>query len=117
MKKIIFLLVLLISGCVGDRLDFRNEGAVYQKDNSSICVKSAEGDTITYYLLSSSENNYQKPLLFADHITKKYPEHCFNVTLKKDVIYNLLYEMNDVKYRVNFKLESDGKIKQGVNNL
>ncbi|MFZ4832535.1 putative T6SS immunity periplasmic lipoprotein [Rouxiella sp. Mn2063] len=115
MKKLIIALILFISGCVGDRLDFRHEGSVYKKGNDSVCVTSKEGDNITYYLLSSSENNYSPPLLFEDNIERKYPNHCFDVKLKKGVTYNLIYEMNDIKYRVDFKLDDKSNIKQGVN--
>ncbi|NIF58911.1 hypothetical protein F3J27_09285 [Enterobacter sp. Ap-916] len=117
MKHIVTLLALMISGCVGDRLDFRHAGSIFQKNNDYVCVNSKRGDVITYYILSSSEDNYQHPLFFENYIQKKYPDHCFNLTLKKDITYNLLYKMNDVKYRVNFALDDDGRIKQGVNNL
>ncbi|WP_213716291.1 putative T6SS immunity periplasmic lipoprotein [Cedecea lapagei] len=113
MKNILLLLVLLISGCVGDRLEFRNAGTVYQKNSDVICIKSKEGDVITWYLLTSSEDTYRQSLFFADYVQKKYPDHCFNLMLKKDVTYNLLYEMNNVKYRVNFALDGGGGIKQG----
>ncbi|VEB98615.1 Uncharacterised protein [Cedecea lapagei] len=117
MKNLLLILIFLISGCVGDRLDFRNAGSVYQKNSKEICIKSKEGDVLSYYLLTSSADTYQHPLLFEDHIAKKYPDHCFNLTLKKDVTYNLLYEMNDVKYQVDFALDGVGGIKQGGNYL
>ncbi|WP_336707949.1 MULTISPECIES: putative T6SS immunity periplasmic lipoprotein [unclassified Cedecea] len=117
MKYIVILLALMLSGCVGDRLDFRHAGSIFKKNNDYICVNSKRGDVITYYILSSSADTYREPLFFADNIAKQYPDHCFNLTLKKGVTYNLLYEMNDVKYRVNFALDDDGRIKQGVNNL
>lgn len=117
MKNLLLILIFLISGCVGDRLDFRHAGTVYQKNSNVICIKSKEGDVITYYLLTSSEDTYRQSLFFADYVQKKYPDHCFNLTLKKDVTYNLLYEMNDVKYRINFALDGNGGIKQGMNYL
>lgn len=117
MKNLLLVLIFLVSGCVGDRLEFRNAGSVYQKNSNGICIKSKEGDVITYYLLTSSEDTYRQSLFFEDHIAKKYPDHCFNLILKKYVTYNLLYEMNDVKYRVNFALDCIRGIKQGVNNL
>lgn len=117
MKYVVILLALILSGCVGDRLDFRHAGSIFKKNNDYICVISKKDDVITYYILSSSADTYREPLFFADNIAKKYPDHCFNLTLKKGITYNLLYEMNDVKYRVNFEVEGDGKIKQGVNNL
>jgi len=116
MKNLLFIFIFLISGCVGDRLDFRNPGAIYKKNNSSFCINSKEGDTLTYYLLTSSEDNYKDALVFEDHIENKYPNHCFNIIWKEDITYNLLYEMNDIKYRVNFKIDN-GQIKQGVNNI
>lgn len=117
MKNLLLILIFLISGCVGDRLEFRNAGSIYQNNSDVICIKSKQGDVITYYLLTSSEDTYRQSLFFENYVQKKYPDHCFNLTLKKDVTYNLLYEMNDVKYRVNFALDSVGGIKQGVNNL
>ncbi|MRT56810.1 hypothetical protein GJV11_11865 [Enterobacteriaceae bacterium RIT693] len=117
MKNLLLVLIFLVSGCVGDRLDFRHAGTVYQKNSDVICIKSKEGDVITYYLLTSSEDTYRQSLFFENYVQKKYPDHCFNLTLKQDVTYNLLYEMNDVKYRVNFALDGVGGIKQGVNNL
>lgn len=117
MKYFLILLAPMLSGCVGDRLDFRHAGSIFKKNNDYICINSKKNDVITYYILSSSADTYREPLFFADNIVKKYPDHCFNLTLKKDVTYNLLYEMNDVKYRVNFALDPDGGIKQGVNYL
>lgn len=38
MKNLLLLLVFLISGCVGDRLDFRNAGTVYQKNSDVIIL-------------------------------------------------------------------------------
>ncbi|WP_336983527.1 MULTISPECIES: putative T6SS immunity periplasmic lipoprotein [unclassified Cedecea] len=117
MKNLMLVLIFLISGCVGDRLEFRNAGTVYQKNSNVICIKSKEGDVITYYLLTSSEDTYRQSLFFENYVQKKYPDHCFNLTLNKGVTYNLLFRMNNVKYRVNFALDDDGRIKQGVNNL
>jgi hypothetical protein len=113
MSKVIVMLIFvsLLSGCVGDRLDFRHKGEVFQQDRSKICVKSMPGDTMSYYLLSSSENNYAPPLLTENHINNKYPDTCINVTLKENVSYDLIYILSDVKYRASFTLDGSHNIR------
>ena len=113
MSKVIVMLIFvsLLSGCVGDRLDFRHKGEVFQQDRSRICVKSMPGDTMSYYLLSSSENNYAPPLVTENHINNKYPDTCINVTLKENVSYDLIYILSDVKYRASFTLDGSHNIR------
>lgn len=38
MKKRLLILVGLISGCVGDQLEFRFVGSTYQKKQGVICI-------------------------------------------------------------------------------
>jgi hypothetical protein len=106
--------ISLFTGCVGDRLDFRHQGDIYNKNSELFCINSKPGDNITYYLLSSSENNYQSPLIFEDNVNKKYPDTCLQIKLKQNVYYNIIYEMNNIKYRVDFTLDEKNNIKQGV---
>ncbi|WP_146000847.1 putative T6SS immunity periplasmic lipoprotein [Chimaeribacter arupi] len=108
MKGIItlFIVVMTLSGCVGDRLDFRNKGTVYLEGNRLVCIKSTPGDRLTYYLLSSSENNYAPPLAVEVEINRTYPDTCINsITLKENVAYDLNYILNDVKYKAEFSLD------------
>lgn len=114
MKKIItlFTLVTALSGCVGDRLEFRNKGTVYLEGNRLICIKSTPGDILTYYLLSSSENNYAPPLAVEVDIKRAYPDTCINsITLKENVDYDLTYILNDIKYRAEFTLDKSSSEK------
>ncbi|WP_408014951.1 putative T6SS immunity periplasmic lipoprotein [Rouxiella aceris] len=86
----ILLSIFLISGCVGDRLDFRHKGSVYKKNSNLLCIDSKPGDSITYYLLSSSKNNYHPPLMFEDNINRKYPDTCLPIALKQNISYNII---------------------------
>ena len=106
------IFTLSLSGCVGDRLDFRKKGTVYLEGNRLVCIKSTPGDRLTYYLLSSSENNYAPPLAVEVEINRTYPDTCINsVTLKENVAYDLNYILNDVKYKAEFILDKNSTIK------
>ena len=114
-KIILFIFSFIISGCVGDQLEFRNKGTVFFKDDHFLCIKSMPGDTLTYYLLSSSENNYSPPLLVGIDINVKYPATCVhNITLKKNVFYDFTYILNGIKYRAEFSLDESNNIKPGI---
>jgi len=107
-----------MSGCVGDRLEFRNKGEVFFKDGQFLCIKSMPGDTLTYYLLSSSENNYSPPLRDGVDINVKYPATCLHdITLKKNVFYDLSYILNDIKYKAEFSVDENNNIKSGYINF
>ncbi|WP_146001014.1 putative T6SS immunity periplasmic lipoprotein [Chimaeribacter californicus] len=106
------IFILSLSSCVGDRLEFRNKGTVYLEGNRLICIKSTPGDILTYYLLSSSENNYAPPLAVAVDIKRAYPDTCINsVTLKENVAYDLNYILNDIKYKAEFSVDKSSTIK------
>ncbi|MDV5141385.1 putative T6SS immunity periplasmic lipoprotein [Chimaeribacter arupi] len=106
------IFTLSLSGCVGDRLEFRDKGTVYLEGNRLVCIKSTPGDRLIYYLLSSSENNYAPPLAVEVEINRTYPDTCINsITLKENVAYELSYILNDVKYKAEFILDKNSTIK------
>lgn len=95
----------LLMGCVGDRLAFHDEGnAVVNADR--ICISSSPGDTLEYYLLSSSVNHYAIPLATEDNIVRKYPDTCIAVNLKEDANYTLNYVLNGQNYRFEFTTDA-----------
>ncbi|CNL85270.1 putative T6SS immunity periplasmic lipoprotein [Yersinia aldovae] len=108
-RSVFLILCALLVGCVGDRLDFRNKGDVLIHKNS-ICIKAKSGDTLTYYLLSSSTDNYEKPLEVGTNVSKKYPDICIFTTLENNTAYDLIYVLNGGKYRVEFSINGDGII-------
>jgi hypothetical protein len=111
-RSVFLILCVLLTGCVGDRLDFRNKGDVFI-DKNSICVKAKSGDVLTYYLLSSSINNYEKPLEVGTDVSKKYPDTCIFTALEKNTAYDLIYVLNGDKYRVEFFIDGKGKVSEG----
>ena len=100
---------LLVAGCVGERLTFHNEGHA-KVDENRICIKSHPGDILEYYLLNSSENNYEKPLSGGEDIEKKYPDTCIPLKLKGSTNYELMYILNKEKYRFEFKTDAYKKV-------
>ena len=109
MKTNIWLLCFLLAGCVGDRLEFRNKGDAVV-DNDSICIISKPGDVLTYYLLTSSTDNYQKPVAVSTNIQKRHPATCIKYDVKFPAKYSLIYILNNKKYRFEFITETPEKI-------
>lgn len=108
-KYILYILFCFISGCTGDTLIFRHQGDA-RIDVNSICVNSSPGDILEFYLLSSSFDNYRKPIVMEEHISRKYPDTCIISEIKNPADYDLMYVLNDKKYRLNFTVDQDGKI-------
>lgn len=106
MTRFLYLLLIFIvlSGCVGDRLVFREKGDA-SVNKSSICIKSSSNDVLSYYNLSSSVNSYSKPLVAESNIIKEFPDTCIKVDLKPDEDYTLLYVLNSIKYRFEFSVD------------
>ena len=105
----LFLMFILLAGCEGDRLVFRDKGdAIINK--GSICIKSSANDILRYYNLSSSVNSYEKPLIAESDIEKKFPNTCIKVDLKTGEDYTLLYELNSKGYRLEFRVNKDWHI-------
>lgn len=115
-RSILLILCVLLTGCVGDRLDFRNKGDAFI-DKNSICVKAKPGDVLTYYLLSSSINNYEKPLEVGTDVSKKYPDICIFTALENNTDYDLIYVLSGEKYRVEFSIDGKGVISEGYRGL
>ena len=113
MKNILMCAFLfLLSGCVGDRIDFHNEVDAAVTENY-ICIKSFPGDTLEYYLLSSSADRYTVPLAYMmKGVPKKYPDTCIPVSLKKKADYELIYTLNGINYHFDFSIDADKKIKK-----
>ncbi|WP_331254614.1 putative T6SS immunity periplasmic lipoprotein [Serratia rubidaea] len=103
-----FLFVLL-TGCGGDRLTFHQEGDA-TVDKNRICITSTPGNTLEYYSLTSSENNYEKPLAMKDGIVKRYPDTCIPFLLKKSTSYELIYALSDQHYRFEFITDDHKKV-------
>ncbi|HHL2498293.1 TPA: putative T6SS immunity periplasmic lipoprotein [Yersinia enterocolitica] len=111
-RFVLLILCVLLTGCVGDRLEFRNKGDALI-DKNSICVKAKSGDVLTYYLLSSSTDNYEKPLEVGTDVNKKYPDICIFTALKNNTTYDLIYVLNGEKYRMEFSIDGSGIISEG----
>ncbi|WP_435946536.1 putative T6SS immunity periplasmic lipoprotein [Dryocola sp. BD586] len=105
----LLLLFIQLSGCEGDRLTFRNGGDA-DVGNNLICIKSTAGDTLSYYNLSSSFNDYREPLVAESNIVKKFPDTCMKVRLRSGENYTLLYELNEKKYRFEFRIDEGGNV-------
>ncbi|WP_428847744.1 putative T6SS immunity periplasmic lipoprotein [Serratia rubidaea] len=103
-----FLFVLL-TGCSGDRLTFHQEDDA-TVDKSRICIASTPGDALEYYSLTSSENNYGKPLAMEDGIVKRYPDTCIPFILKKSTNYELIYTLSGQHYRFEFITDENKKV-------
>jgi len=84
---------VFLSGCTGDTLSFRHQGDARIKNNG-ICIKTSPDNILEFYLLSSSLDNYQKPLVLGDGIAKKHPDTCIKADLKKAADYDLMYMLN-----------------------
>ncbi|WP_413081216.1 putative T6SS immunity periplasmic lipoprotein [Yersinia thracica] len=115
-RFILLILCVLLTGCVGDRLEFRNKGDALI-DKNSICVKAKSGDVLTYYLLSSSTDNYEKPLEVGTGVNMKYPNICIFTVLKNNTDYDLIYVLNGGKYRIEFSIDGKGVISEGYRGL
>lgn len=98
-----FLIFIVLPGCEGDRLVFREKGDAIVSKNS-ICIKASSSDILNYYNLSSSVNGYSKPLIAESAIAKKFPDTCITADLKPSEDYTLLYEINSKKYRFEFRI-------------
>ncbi|MGB8665083.1 MAG: putative T6SS immunity periplasmic lipoprotein [Serratia inhibens] len=105
------LFFFLLTGCVGDRLAFHQAGHATVSENR-ICITASPGDILEYYLLTSSENNYEIPLSEEDNIAKKYPDTCIPLVLKNSTSYELIYELSGKKYRFEFKSDAHKKVKE-----
>ena len=106
-RNSIIVFFLFLSGCTGDTLDFRHQGnARIEKD--SICITSSPNDVLRFYLLTSSLDNYQKPLAMEDNIARKYPDTCINADVVQPADYDLMYKLNEKKYRLSFTVGHDG---------
>lgn len=51
--------------------------------------------------------------MFEDNINRKYPDTCLPIALKQNISYNIIYEMNNIKYRVDFSVDEKNNIKPG----
>lgn len=111
MSKKCFLCLcgVLLAGCVSDRLTFHQAGNATVSD-THICIISPPGEVLKYFSLSSSENNYTSPLVTRDNIAKKYPDTCVPFELKNTTQYELIYELDDTKFRFEFITDEDKKI-------
>ncbi|MBT0728152.1 hypothetical protein HGT73_12340 [Rosenbergiella australiborealis] len=111
MMKYVYLSFMLffLSGCIGDRLVFRDKGDAVVLKNS-ICIASEPGDIVGFYMLSYSVNNYHPPLVMEDGIARKYPNTCIKVELVNNSDYGLVYTINGKNYRFEFNIDVNGKI-------
>ena len=109
--KAFFIMVIsfLLNACTGDTLTFRHQGDALIKGDS-ICLTSSPGDVLSFYLLSSSLDNYRKPISMQEDISIKSPDTCIKSDVRKPANYDLMYIMDDTKYRVNFTVNGDGSI-------
>lgn len=110
MKKIILLFLLFLVSCgSGDKLKFKLPGNAFI-DLNSICIKAQPHEMLSYYLLSSSVNQYKKPILTEDNIQRFYPDTCVVNRFEKGEKYTLIYVLNQEKYRIAFKVDNQGNI-------
>ncbi len=101
------IFLFLLSGCVGDRIAFHNEGDAAVTE-SYICIKSSPGDILEYYLLSLSVDRHTVPLAFMmKGVPKKYPGTCIAVSLKTTEDYELIYTLNGINYHFKFSIDTD----------
>ncbi|MHC5175898.1 putative T6SS immunity periplasmic lipoprotein [Serratia sp. MYb239] len=105
----LFVLLVFLTGCAGDRLTFHQEGDA-TVDKNRICITSSPGDTLEYYSLSSSENNHKKPLAMEDGIVRRYPDTCIPLPLKGGTNYELLYVLSGQYYRFEFITDDHKKV-------
>ncbi|HBZ17379.1 putative T6SS immunity periplasmic lipoprotein [Pantoea sp. NPDC088449] len=106
MNKRLFLpMLFLLSGCVGDRLSYHLKGDAFIGRNQ-LCIKTVPEDQLEYYMLSSSENNYAKPLVVKDDVETKRLNTCIPFVLKEHESYELIYVLNGGKYRLEFKTDA-----------
>ncbi|WP_034947473.1 putative T6SS immunity periplasmic lipoprotein [Erwinia oleae] len=111
MKKSLFLfmVMMLLSGCgLQDYPVFRYQGEVFVPDDNLVCIKSASNDMLTFYTISSTEDDHKTDLAVGRDIKKQYPDTCIRLVLTPGVEYTMLYILNGVKYRVVF--DSNGTI-------
>lgn len=108
-KYFLYLCWFLLVGCVSDRLTFHQAGDATVSD-THICIVSPPGGILTYFSLSSSQNNYDEPLLKEDNIAKKYPDTCIPFVLKTDTRYELIYEISNERFRFEFITDADKKV-------
>ncbi|GLR11090.1 hypothetical protein COO59_15095 [Mixta theicola] len=110
MKKIMLLFLLILASCgSGDKLQFNLPGDANITLNS-ICINAKSGEILSYYLLSSSVNQYKKPLSMEDDIQKFYPNMCVFSRFEKNESYTLIYILDQKKYRVEFRVDHEGNI-------
>ena len=107
MKKLLIIIAITstLVGCgVGDTMQYRTRGHVFLKGEDTVCLKSLPNDILNSYLLTSSEDHYKTTLLVENYINLPYPNTCMKINLKKNFSYNIIYIMNNQKFRVDFTL-------------
>lgn len=73
-------------------------------------MQSSPKDVLRFYLLTSSEDHYKRQLLSEEYIEKENPDTCIYIRLKNNINYNVIYIMNDDKYRADFSLDENNNL-------
>lgn len=110
----ITLAIFLLSACQSDadKIAFSEDGTAFIQ-NDSLCIGGGnESSVLSYYYLEQIKSEANIPLLNSGDRPLKisYPDNCFGVVLELGGKYSILYIMNDIKYRYNFTVNTDGTI-------